>query len=316
MMEKISFVVQGPVVTNPQNEKGIYSTVEVLFSIRKYYPEAEIVLSTWKGTDMSGLVYDQLVLSEDPGGFKLGGLTMNYNRLILSTKAGIEKASNQYIVKTRTDIIFTGSNLYDQLKYITQVKSEYGVFNKYVLSTIYYVRNPIKLNLVFHPSDIFLVGEKEDILSHFNVPIAPREYYFNDNDTTKIVSEQYFFVHNIFRKKNINYNIPKWGYINLNYFLASEKYLFNNFMFFETTEMGIEFPDRLYSVYRPGSNYSLTQARRLSKIYTEQPLYSQLVIFSRAVQYFVYHYMLYYPKIFWHHGIKPVLGRTKQYLAN
>ncbi|MGY3211432.1 hypothetical protein ACVW2L_000485 [Mucilaginibacter sp. HD30] len=315
-MKEISFVVQGPVIANPKKEAGVYTTAEVLESIRKHYPEAEIILSTWKGTDTSNLVYDKLVLSEDPGGFKLGGLTMNYNRLILSTKAGIEKASHRYVVKTRTDIIFTGNNLYDHLGHITPINGKYVVFNKYVLSTIYYVRNPIKLNLVFHPSDIFLMGEKDDILSHFDVPLPPREYYFNDDDTTKIVSEQYFFVHNIYRKKQLNYSIPKWGYINLKYFLASEKYLFNNFIFFDTHEMGIQFPDRLYAVFRPKSNYTLAQAKRLSKVFIDRPLYGPLVILSRATQYFVYHYMLYYPKILWHHGIKPLIGRTKHYLTN
>jgi hypothetical protein len=314
-MKNLSFVVQGPIVTESNQSVGVYSTNQVLHSIRQYYPEAEIILSTWQGSNVSGLTYDQLVLSEDPGGFKLGGLTMNYNRLILSTKAGIQLADRSYVVKTRTDIIFTGNQLCQLLQYISPTKGKYGVFNNYVLSTTWYVRNPIKLNLVFHPSDIFLVGKKEDILSHFDAPLQPRNYYFNDDDTTKIVSEQYFFVNNISRRQKGQYTIPKWGYINLKFFLASEKFMFNNFRFFDLKEIGIAFPDRLYSVYRPKSNYSLAQARLLSKVYAEDAVYKVPVILARAATYFVYHYLLYYPKILWHHGIKPVMGRAKHFLA-
>lgn len=314
-MEKLSFVVQGPVVIKSNPGEGIYSTAQVLRSIRQYYPEAEIILSTWKDSVLDGLTYDKVVLSDDPGGFKLGGLTMNYNRLILSAKAGIQKATNPYVVKTRTDIIFNNNNLYQLLKHVKPVKSSYGVFNHYVLSTIWYVRNPIKLNLVFHPSDIFLAGKREDILAHFDAPLQPREYYFNDDDTTRIVAEQYFFVNNINRKQKGQYTIPRWGYINIEYFLASEKFLFNNFRFFDLKEMGIAFPDRLYAVYRPKSNYTLQQARLLSKVYSGNALYGLPVIIGRAATYFVYQYLLYYPKIFWHHGIKPVVGRTKHYLA-
>lgn len=311
--ENISFVVQGPIVKHSNTNEGVYSTAEVLASIRNHYPKGEIILSTWKGSDLSQLIFDELVLSEDPGGFKLGGLTMNYNRLIVSSKAGILKASNAFVVKTRTDIIFTGDNLLDKLNLISNIQSEYSIFNKFVLSTIYYVRNPIKLNLVFHPSDIFLVGEKTDMLSYFDVPLAPRDFYFNEDNTTKIVAEQYFFVHSILKKRNKNYSIPRWGYINLKYFLHSERYLFNNFIFLDLKDLGIEFPKRLYSVYRPKSNYNLKQARFLFKVYKEKPLYSPMVILSRGAQYFIYHYVLYYPKVVWHNIMKPFLYKIKYF---
>jgi hypothetical protein len=315
MSYDISFVVQGPIVAKSSPGEGIYSTRDVLASIRKFFPDSEIILSTWKGSDIEGLIYDELVLSDDPGGFKLGGLTMNYNRLIVSTKTGIQKASRKYVVKTRSDITFTGNQLLEQLQYITPVKSKYAVFNKFVLSTIFYVRNPVKLNLVFHPSDIFLVGEKEDVLSHFDVPLPERDFYFNPDDSTKIVSEQYFFVHNIFKKTQRNYVIPKWGYINLRYFIDSERYLFNNFVFLDTRSLGIEFPKRLYAVYRPKSNYTLKQAQTLSKVYQGKTVLSKPVIFWRGLLYFGYQRLLYYPKVAWHDFIKPSIHRLKYYFS-
>ena len=46
----ISVIVQGPI-----NKK---ETPKCLKSIRKFLPEAEIILSTWQGTDISNLDYD------------------------------------------------------------------------------------------------------------------------------------------------------------------------------------------------------------------------------------------------------------------
>ena len=57
----ITVVVQGAV----DREK----TPICLQSIRRMLPGAFIILSTWEGTDVDGLEYDDVVLSEDPGGF-------------------------------------------------------------------------------------------------------------------------------------------------------------------------------------------------------------------------------------------------------
>lgn len=310
-MENISFVVQGPIIKTSNVDEGIYSTAEVLKSIRSYYPKAEIVLSTWEGSDTSWLTYDKLVLSDDPGGFIHNGMQVNCNRLILSSKAGIQQASNPYVVKTRTDILFKGSDLNNKLQYIKPIKSDYGIFNHLVISTIYYVRNPVKLNLVFHSSDIFLIGTKEDLLSYFDVPMALRSFYVNEDESTRIVPEQYFLVHSIAKKKDIDFHIPYWGYTKVNYFIQSEKYLFNNFIFFDTNDLGIEFPKRLYSVFMPEANYTLSQAKLLSKVYKDKVLYGPLLVYSRVVQYLMRYHVPYYRNLLWY----KTFGRLKGMIA-
>ena len=54
----ISVVVQGAVNKN--------ETPKCLKSIRKFLPNAEIILSTWEGSDTKNLDYDILVLNKDP----------------------------------------------------------------------------------------------------------------------------------------------------------------------------------------------------------------------------------------------------------
>ena len=44
----ISIIVQGQLFKSEQS-----STLDVLLSIRKYYPNAEVILSTWSGSEIS-----------------------------------------------------------------------------------------------------------------------------------------------------------------------------------------------------------------------------------------------------------------------
>ena len=55
----ISVIVQGAINKN--------ETIKCLQSIRQYLPGAEIILSTWEGSNITDLDYDNLILSKDPG---------------------------------------------------------------------------------------------------------------------------------------------------------------------------------------------------------------------------------------------------------
>lgn len=67
----ISVVVQGAI------NKEI--TPRCLQSIRTLLPNAEIILSTWEGSDVDGLDYDKLVLNKDPGAVKCDVIDNAYN---------------------------------------------------------------------------------------------------------------------------------------------------------------------------------------------------------------------------------------------
>ena len=93
--KEISVVVQGAISGKSTDPEHYQITKKVLQSIRKYLPGAEIILSTWKGSDVKGLDYDQLVESDDPGAVLLGEYNgvkafNNLNRQIVSSKAGLD----------------------------------------------------------------------------------------------------------------------------------------------------------------------------------------------------------------------------------
>ena len=166
----ISVVVQGAISSQ--------YTPTCFQSIRSALPGAEIILSTWKGTDVRGLDYDTLVLSDDPGSFLLNpddGAQNNINRQIVSTKAGLEVAKRKYCLKFRTDMELRDAGFLSFWgKYDTeQTPAQY--FHYRLLICNYYTRNPRILPLPFHPSDWTAFGLTEDVKKYYDLPLQNPE---------------------------------------------------------------------------------------------------------------------------------------------
>ena len=104
LSKDISVVVQGPIHTQDNLTK------RVLESVRTHLPDAELILSTWKGSNVDGLDCDVLLLNDDPGA--INGRN-NVNRQIVSTRNGLQKATRTYAVKLRTDMQLTGTGFID-----------------------------------------------------------------------------------------------------------------------------------------------------------------------------------------------------------
>lgn len=102
--QDISVVVQGAI--------ELEYIKKLLKSIRKFLPKAEIIVSTWEGTDVNYLDYDILQINKDPGCevFTVFGKKHNLNRQILSTKNGIKRTTRKYVLKIRSDMYFDNIN--------------------------------------------------------------------------------------------------------------------------------------------------------------------------------------------------------------
>ncbi|MEJ7559229.1 MAG: WavE lipopolysaccharide synthesis family protein [Pedobacter sp.] len=294
MTENLSFVVQGPVLKDSAIADGIFSTKDVLSSIRTHFPGSEIILSTWKGTETSGLEYDKVILNDDPGAIVIPGVSspFNHNRLILSSRNGIAIASHSVVVKTRSDVMFLNNSLLKRLDYIKPLKGRYAIFRNSVLSTNYYVRNPVRMNLLYHASDILLVGKKVDMELFFSAPLVSSESMITDKNDIKMVAEQHLTTSAIaFIEKRKN------DFVSINstfigHFLKSEQYLFNNFEFFSISDLGVAFPKKLRYALAPEGNYSMREATRLSRGYRSKKG-SQMFSLLRGMEYFISRLRLY-----------------------
>lgn len=242
----ISVVVQGAII-----EK---ETEKCLKSIRKFLPDAEIILSTWEGSDVTGLTYDKLVLSKDPGGADLKPLTTklyNTNRQIISTKNGLDKATRPFALKLRTDSGIKNLNFIKAFEFASQKivsrEIKYCVFKERVVIDSYYTRDP-ELSYQgyhFHPSDMWYFGLCEDLKALFDIPLQT-EYIINVNSTPKIrlSPEQYIWI-TFLQKLGKPVGLQHLGDLNPKYKEATIKGLINNFFVLDRDKCGIKFPLKL-----------------------------------------------------------------------
>ena len=168
---EISFILQGPI--------NKVETPKCLESIRKYLPDAEIILSTWNGQDISGLDYDILVQNEPPIAPLIEKIKHktnynNMNRQLLSTQEGLKKASRKYAMKFRSDLILTSNKFLEYFDKFQQRTGEYNLFERKILIATLFTRFNKKfgkqherIKMPFHISDWWLFGLREDLDKYF-----------------------------------------------------------------------------------------------------------------------------------------------------
>lgn len=244
----ISVVVQGKV-----NEGA---TSLCLKSIREYLPKSEIILSTWEGTDVSGLDYDKALLNKDPGGVAFllkDNHTNNGNRQLFSTQEGIKIASRPYILKLRTDLFLESANFLDYWDKFSKSNPDYFVFKHKVLTSTVYAREKFKINnylTPFHLSDFWFFGLKEDLEDYFlkteflnDIEAGNWQYKYPNKVTNlqfhwRYPPEQYYCV--AWAKRHFSKikfdDLSDWDRVN---FELSKKILYNNFIFLGYAQSGV-----------------------------------------------------------------------------
>ena len=248
----ISVVIQGLV------DK---STVTTLKSIRKYLPNAEVILSTWENSDISFLtdLYDVLVLNKDPGATVFEtkeNKTNSINRIIVSSKNGIDRATRKYILRCRSDLALKNDNilkLADDFSARNPEKSLFKqrVFAYEIFSIKYDIKNRHKQRMLFHISDWCYFGLKEDLQELFNIPLVQEpdfSRYFEKHNKNiqdiystrlwKMSPEQY--ITSVNAKKVFN-NLKFDNYLNITdeNIQISENFIINNFRVFTQKSWGI-----------------------------------------------------------------------------
>jgi hypothetical protein len=269
--EEISIVFQGPVIGAAQAGSPAGLTAEALTSARRVYADAEIVLSTWRETDVSGLDCDKVVFSDDPGGVKRAdGRMNNVNRQIRSTLSGLQAATRKYAIKVRTDTIFTHSGAAELVGRHPVRTAAHRYFAERVIACEWFFRNPRRCPLLFHMGDIFQLGLRSDLLDLWDLPFEPAEHtqdwyqHFPRHSRFRwrmfavpfrYCEEQYLWT-SYLRKKGCDVSLDYPWQVAVPLTVASELSLINNFVIASAADLGIRLPDRLtkhsnFSTYSP-----------------------------------------------------------------
>ena len=251
--DEISVVVQGDI-----DLRYIY---DCLSSLRYHLPGAEIILSTWKSEKekVCGLPYDILVLSDDPGSVLLNKESTelnNLNRQIISTQAGLRLANRKYIFKFRSNMKLDGTGF---LRIFSRYANGAELFDKKLLITNYFTRNPRVLPMPFHPSDWVLFGLGNDVKKYYTASLQTDEesLWFS-----QYVNKAKFFQHVYalfapeqhiclsFLKQHYDIKCNSYDDARQENIIATESFFAKNMVIVDVNKHGIKFmkynPNRYY----------------------------------------------------------------------
>lgn len=174
--EQVGVVVQGPVIGRPTEPPDQRHTERVLRSVRRAVPGAQVVLSTWKGSDLTGLDVDLVVLNDDPGPTRLRGPSSswlnNVNRQVVSTRAGLERINRPLAMKLRSDLELVDGRALSLFGGWPARAPKLQVFRERILVPSFYTFRHGRVfdRFPYQVSDWFQLGLHEDLLDLWSTP--------------------------------------------------------------------------------------------------------------------------------------------------
>jgi len=187
--QHISLVFQGSIGRHGSPERAALWTG--LNSARRFFPGAEIVLATWKGSvdeDFPGVV---VVECEDPGPIRCAGdEIINLNRQLVSSREGVAASTRPLVVKLRTDMCFEHGRLFEWFDKIEGPGTP--VSERRILVLNLTGRNPHGPQpYPFNVCDWLYAGSRADLVNLFAVPNYPEEWVFWFTPETKPSNDPY-----------------------------------------------------------------------------------------------------------------------------
>lgn len=257
----ISVVIQGAIDWSIDEKYLLPTTYCLTRRVRELMPEAEIILSTWRGQRTAGLLYDRIIESEDPGGQGAWpGFTINnVNRQIRSTMAGLNATERKYSLKIRSDMIIDGLKFLDEFCRAAPILVDKRAFFKNpIISNNISSRNTVPIlrkfpdhPLLFHPSDHVHFGNSSDLIKLWDIPFQNESdaFYFFDrtlpnkwraHELSRLAPEQHILTSSISRNSQL-LDVRDYGVFNHELFDLSEYYLSTHFRFLPDLEYPVRF---------------------------------------------------------------------------
>lgn len=171
----VSVVVQGPVVGAPEDPVSRRLTWLALTSARRVFPDAELILSTWRGADVRGLQADRVVLNDDPGSTAPRDPTHvvnNVNRQVVATRAGLDVATRPFALKLRSDMEILHDGALRLLRGWPLRTPEGRVLRERIVAPTFYTFNPRRVytRFPYMISDWSHFGLRDDLLDVWSTP--------------------------------------------------------------------------------------------------------------------------------------------------
>ena len=273
---KISVVIQGPLFRTLSPERNIFACIA---SVKKHLPDAEIIVSTWKHEDISQVYADQIIVLDDPGCLlDDAGNQINTNRMLLSTLAGVQASKRPYVMKLRADHNLTSAALAVIGKPEATGSDDTKLFATPITLTTLYLRNPERMPMLFHVSDLVQFGTREAMIALWNQPLLNREDIFNSRpsrnpfgnftgfSSVRLVAEQSVML-GALRKQGINVNLRYPCDVRMGNLKVWDCVLRCNFRVLDYHEAGVDFPERFLTTgFALATLYTSKEVDQLSEL--------------------------------------------------
>lgn len=173
----ISVVVRGLIVDTGNSNSPQNFTKRTIKSIRRFLPEAELIISTWSDQNIEGIDYDRLVINDQPEEIFMthpGGEVrrITANNQIITSHSGATVATRRYILNIRSDIELQGTGFIKIFEEFNRVNTGLFFQKKIVTLPTYNPRRGQRF--LFNVCDWFYFGLTEDIRSLFNIPLMDK----------------------------------------------------------------------------------------------------------------------------------------------
>lgn len=229
-------------------------TAGIIKTYRKKFPNSEIILSTWEGINQHSPEIDKIIANKDPGNLiskKDPLINCNINRQIVSSKAGVNAASRDYILKVRSDIAAKNSS-------IIKKYNQYDDGGGRILIGNSSAKNPDGLyKAYFHFSDWYMLSNKKNIIDLFEIPLMQQDDMDVSNETENIKyytlmsvpkqkysAETYIWKHYI--EKRYGVKIEYEFDVNKKIISAQEQMLKKNLIIINNKDSGLQIQKSIY----------------------------------------------------------------------
>jgi len=287
ILDDFSVIIQGKILGNPGDDYKEQLTLQCIESIRKFIPRAEIIVSTWEGSDVSHLPIDKVVFNCDPGAIAYSIYDPNYlnnnNRQIVSTYNGLIAGTKKFGIKMRGDCKLLDTSFIHYLKEYPR-SDKYRFFKQRIIIPTFFSRNPRRIAQLIHPSDLFQVGLLEDLQNLWNVPLQPEpettralpvekkiinNALENSYRRAKFGPEQYIW-YAFSKKKGLDMELKHFSHIRASKILPSEWSIINNFVIEEGEKLGVLLPPKMTTIrHKQKDLYTHQEWKKLAERYAK-----------------------------------------------
>lgn len=246
--KQISVVMQGP-ITEALHD-SIVANVE---QVRRTLPDCELIVATWTGSDIRKVSTwsDRVLELDDPGISTLGwDEKCNIDRQLRAVSSGLRVAKREFAIRMRLDCTLENDRF---LKNYSDCCSEPTVpaptlFQQRMLAVSIYFRDAAKSNYLFHPSDVFQFGLRDDLLDLWNAPLVQSEK--SNAIQLALVPEQYIWINYLLSKgiSPSHLDARRFRYRSI---LMSEWSLATNWWVVDAKGNGIVLPERFLTSNLP-----------------------------------------------------------------